>query len=160
MNEMLVLAVIVAGLWTAFVWLRVPAALLFLSLLVGRQLVSEVGIEAHEFVSSVVRVNDPRIVQLTLLLLPVILSLLFLRGKLAKSKMIIEAVPLLFAAATMVLFTAPLIPRLQQLLDSVLDNQTDTYRSLIVVCAAVSILVLTWFSYARGGQDKHGKHHK
>lgn len=160
MTETLVLAVLVVVLWIAFVWLRVPAALLFLSLLVGRQLVSEIGYDAHEFASSVARISEPKTVQLLLLLLPVILSVLFLRGKLAKSKMVIEAIPLLFAAATLVLFAAPLIPRLQQILDSVLHTQTDTYRSLVIVCGSISVLVLTWFSYARGAHEKHGKHHK
>ncbi len=159
MTETLILGAIVSSLWIAFVWLRVPAALLFLSLLVGRQLVSEVGYDAYEFTATVVKVNDPKIVQLILFLSPVVLSLLFLHGKLAKSKMLIEAIPLLFAAAMLVLFMAPLIPHLQQLLDNVLNNQTDTYRSLVVVCGSVAILVLTWFSYARTSHEKHGKHH-
>lgn len=160
MNELIMLCAIVAGLWGLFLWLRVPSVLVFLSILLGQLLATEVGFDAYEFTASVARINDPHLVQLALLLLPVLLSLLFLKGKLAKSKLVTEAIPLLFAAATLVLFASPFVPKLGEILDTAAHNNLETYRSLIIVCASVSILIMTWLTYGRGGKDHHGKHHK
>ncbi len=155
MNELLVLGIVVAGLWAVFMWQRVPAVLLFLSVLIGQLLATEVNNDAYTLAISTGKVDNPSVIQIGLLVLPVILTIVLLRHKLARSRLAIEAIPLLFVAASLVLFAAPLIPSLQTAVDAALSNFA-TYRSLIFATASVSILILAWIT-SRGGHS--AKHH-
>jgi hypothetical protein len=157
MDPSYILAGIAIALWLAFLWLRAPSVLLFFSLLVGQLLATQIGEDAYSWVSAFTKLGDPRTVQLILLLLPVGLSLLFLKGRVPKPKLILEAIPMLFVVATGALFAADFVPAIAQALADRLD--IDRYRSLLLICASVSSLVSAWFTYPKHVSDKHGKHH-
>ncbi len=156
MNELLMLGAIIAGLWAVLLWQRVPAALLFLSVLIGHLLATEVNSDAYGLALASGRLDDPSLVQIGLLLAPVVLSIVFLRHKVPRSKIAVEAIPMLFTAATLLLLAVPLIPSLQQSLESAL-SELSTYRSIILACACVSVLITTLFMSRAGGH--HGKRH-
>jgi hypothetical protein len=156
MNEMLILGGIVAALWLGLLFLRVPSAIAFLSLLIGQLLSTEASGDVYSFVGSVIQVHQLQHVQMALLLLPLLLTILFLRGRVPKSKLFIEAVPTLLLAALAILLLAPLLTQLNILLDMASGDKIQAYKSIIVVAASISGLLSAWLSYPK----IHDKHHK
>ena len=161
MNELLILGGILAALWLALLFLRVPSSIAFLSLLIGQLLSSEASADVYSFIGSVFKINDLKYIELALLLLPLLLTILFLKGRVAKSKLFIEAIPMLLLAALTIILVSPLLSQLNILLDMASKNQVDSYRSLVVVAASVSGLLSAWLSYPKQHSDKkkHGKKH-
>lgn len=157
MDPSIILAAVCVGIWLLLMWLRVPAVLMFFSLLVGQLLATQISDDAYAWLSSLVRVSEPRYVQLVLLLLPVLLSALFLKGRLPKAKMLMEAIPMLFVVAAGVFFAADFLPNVLVTLEDSID--TTKYKPLIIICASISSLVSAWFTYPKHDHDKKGKHH-
>jgi len=146
-----------AVLWAVLLALRAPATMVFFSILVGQLLAMELGEDVYEFAGSLARAPDYQYVQLGLLLLPIVLTFLFLKFRVGKSKVIFEALPLLFTAICLLLFTAPLLPVLQDLISE--SGQIEPYKSLFIASASVSSLLTAWFTYPKSHTDK-GKKHK
>ena len=159
MNELLILGGLTAGAWLGLLMLRVPSSIAFLSLLIGQLLSNEASLDVYNFVGSVTQVSDLRLVQIVLLLLPLLLTILFLRGRVPKSKMVIEAVPVLLVVALAVLLVSPLVPQLGALLETATNNRLDAYRSIIVIAASISGLLSAWLSYPKAAKDHGKKHH-
>lgn len=158
---MLILAGIVLAVWLVLLLLRVPSSIAFLSLLIGQLLSAEASEDVYGFVGSVINIAEQQYIQIGLLFLPLLLTVLFLHGRVAKAKIFIEAVPTLLLAALAILLLAPLLTELNVLLDSTSNNQIDAYKSIIVVAASISGLLSAWLSYPRSGHGKHRKkHHK
>jgi hypothetical protein len=82
-----------------------------------------------------------------------------MRGRVKKSQLPIELIPALFVALVGVLLAVPFIPELQTIVDSVTKDQSEQYRSVVLLAAAVSGLFSAWMSYPKP-HDKHGEHHK
>ncbi len=162
MNEMLILGGIVCVGWFGFIYLRVPSSIAFLSLLIGQLLASQASEDVFGFVSSMLQIPREEYVKAALLILPLLLTLAFLRNHVAKSKMFVEALPLLFIVALTGLLLAPYIDQLQSLIDTATRNQTEAYKSIIVVAASVSGLLSAWLSYPKSASEHHksAKHHK
>ena len=163
MNETLILTGMMLAAWAGLIYLRVPSSIAFLSLLIGQLLSAQASENVYSFISSVFQIKDIDYIKATLLMLPLLLTMAFLRNHLAKSKMIIEAGPLLFIVALALLLLAPLIQPLETLINIATDDQVEAYKSLIVVAASVSGLLSAWLSYPKaGGKDGHkhghGKH--
>lgn len=159
MNELLILSGITAGAWIGLLVLRVPSSIAFLSLLIGQLLANEASINVYTFIASVTKVSQLQYVQVALLLLPLLLTVLFLRGRVAKSKLVIEAVPIVMVVALTILLVSPLVPQLNTLLTTATGNRLDAYKSIIVIAASVSGLLSAWLSYPKAAHhDK--KHHK
>lgn len=154
---MLILGGIVLGLWLIFLLLRVPSSIAFLSLLIGQLLASEASEDVYDFIGSIINVQQQEYVQITLLLLPLLLTVLFLRGRVVKSKMFIEAIPTLLLAALTVMLLAPLLDQLNVLINGSLKNQINDYRSIVIVAASISGLLSAWLSYPH---NAHGKRRK
>ncbi|MGI9027723.1 MAG: hypothetical protein ACR2FM_02675 [Candidatus Saccharimonadales bacterium] len=155
MNELLILGGITLAIWLCLLFLRVPSSIAFLSLLIGQLIVTEVSTDVYNAVASTLHIADLRYVQATLLILPLLLTVLFLRGRVAKSKLIIEAIPTLFVAALTVLLLGPAISALGTLLDIATSDRLDAYKSIIVIAASVSGLLSAWFSYPRPAGKEH-----
>lgn len=158
MNEMLMVSGIIIGLWLLILLLRVPASVAFFSLLVGQLLATDASGDVYEFIGGVLNVNDIKIIQITLLILPLALTILFLRGRVKKSQFFIEAIPAFFVAVVAVLLAYPLIPALQTIVDTATQSRSEQYKSLILLAAAVSGLFSTWMNYPKP-HDKHKKKH-
>ena len=158
MNEALILGGIILVLWLGMLLLRVPSSIAFFSLLIGQLLATEASDDVYGFVGSMVHVSRPEYVQAALLLLPLALTILILHGRVVKTKLFIEAVPLFLLAALAILLTAPLLSQLDILLDKASNDQVDAYKSIIVVAASISGLLSAWLSYPKhASKKKHGK---
>ena len=160
MNETLILGLIIVFSWIGLLLLRVPSSIAFLSLLIGQLVSNEASENVFSFISSTLKVSDPRYIQLGLLLLPLVLTILFLKGRVAKSKLTIEAVPNLFVVALTMLLIAPLLPVLNTALDIATKDQLDAYKTIIVIAASVSGLLSAWLSYPKAHGKDHSKHGK
>lgn len=160
MNELLILGGIVVGLWLALLLLRVPSSIAFLSLLIGQLLATEASSDVYEFVSSVTQVSKMQYVQIALLVLPLVLTVLFLHHRVSKAKLLIEAVPVLLLSALTVMLLAPLESSLNQTLEAATNDQADAYKTIIIIAASISGLLSAWLSYPKPvhKDDKHGKH--
>lgn len=160
MNETLILGGILLLLWLGLLLLRVPSSIALLSLLIGQLLSTEASADVYSFVGTITHVSQLQYVQVALLLLPLLLTILFLRGRVAKAKIFIEAVPTLLLAALTIVLLAPLLSQLNILLDIASKDQLEAYKSIIVVAASVSGLLSAWLSYPKSGGKRHGKHGK
>ncbi len=159
MNELLILVAATLFIWLFLLWLRVPSSIAFLSLLIGQLISTEASVDVYNFVASILKISEPFYVQAALLVLPLLLTILLLRHRVPKSKVIIEAVPTLFVVALTVLLLGAAIPALGTVLDIAAHDQLDAYKSIIIIAASVSGLLSAWLSYPRPSKD-HGKKHK
>lgn len=156
-NEFIILAVIVAVIWVGILFLRVPAFAVLFSLLVGQVLSTKGGEDAYRFASSVSGVAHFQYVQVGLLVLPFILTMVFLKGRALKSKLAFEIVPALFAAITLPLLLYPLVPVLKNAVDIALNDQFSRYSTISLIIASVLGLVSVWVSFPKPHSDKHDK---
>lgn len=155
MNEPLVLGIAVLALWAMVVYLRIPATVLFLSILTGKLFAEELSLDAYDVVSGVFPGLTTTMVQAGLLILPVILTIVFLKGSTPKSRMVFNAIPLFFCLVTLGLFINPyfdVVGRLDEQQRIILtDNQ-----SYVVAVAGLITLLSAWLSRGKS----LGRHHK
>jgi len=150
MTGIIIVGLIVAFTAFAIIKFRVPAALVFFSLLVGQLLVSQVAEDVYLFVNTAAQNVGIEWIKLLLLLLPVILTLLFLKESVSKSKIFVEFVPAILTGMVVVLLIYPLIPALQNALNGNSTWQViDTYKSLITFVASIACLVTSWMSFSK-----------
>lgn len=159
MNELLILGGITAAGWLGLLLLRVPSSIAFLSLLIGQLLANQASADVYSFIASIIRIPEVRYVQIALLVLPLLLTVLFLRGRVSKPKLPIEAIPTLFVIALTILLISPLVPQLNTLLEMATDDKLEAYKSIIVIAASVSGLLSAWLSYPKGAHKEHHKKH-
>lgn len=157
MNELLILGGLTFGAWLGLLLLRVPSSIAFLSLLIGQLLAVQASPDVYSFIGSIIKVNDTRLIQAVLLLLPLVLTILLLRNRVPKSKTFIEAVPILLVVALTILLVSPLVPQLTALLNEATKGQLDAYKSIIVIAASVSGLLSAWLSYPKAPKDHDKK---
>jgi hypothetical protein len=141
--------------------LRVSAVFVFLSIAVGNLLVLYLGTDAS-LVSGLVSKGAyaPMAAQLTLLFLPVILSFLFLRRSLPRSKALLHFLPLVACGVMLMAVALPLLPGGVQV--DILASEAGPYlknsQNLIVGIAALLILLLTWFTHR--SHELHPRHNR
>jgi hypothetical protein len=157
MNELLVLGGIVVGIWALLLILRVPALVVFLSVFAGHVLASEASSDAYEFIGSLLKIPEYYYVQAGLFALPVLLSISFLKGKLPRSKLMLEALPLLFATLLLIILFYPLVPSLQTEINQVAGGQITDYKVIVILAACVSALLSLWLAYPSHSEKKSGK---
>ena len=148
---------VVGAIWAVLVFMRVPATVIFFAILVGQLLALQLSDEAYNLVTQYISIPGFQYVQVALLLTPVVITILILRGRVSKSKRLIEAIPLLLAAGSITIFVDNYLA-ISQNLTSDQSTLLRTYESLIVSAGAVLSLVSALLSYPRPHKGK--KHHK
>jgi hypothetical protein len=161
------LAIIPVGL---LLWLRVNATLVFLSLCLGNVLVQFVAKDTVDFLTlhasqipqqaSTASNND---IKLVLLLLPVVLTFVFMirtvRGQL---KLILNVLPALGVGLLGALLVVPLLPTglSHSVISSSLWAKATNVQDLIVGASALICLLVLWMQRPKTGghEDKHAKH--
>lgn len=139
--------------------LRVPAFAAMFSLLVGELLATQVVGESYTFAAALLKLGRVEYVQLVLLLLPLALTVFFLKGRMSKKKLAYEILPALFMSGLLVLFVYPLLPAVKNLVDIATHDQIAHFKDVIYILAAVLGLVSSWLSYPKPFvEGKHGKH--
>ena len=149
--------------------LRINAVLVFLSLCLGAVLVQFVADDANSFVSLIKTApgadkiaNTNNLVQLLLLLLPVILTALFMIKTVKGAKLILNILPAAGVGLLGGLLVVPLLsPGLSHnIIASPLWIQASRAQNLIVGSSAIICLFVLWLQRPKtGGDDKAGKHH-
>lgn len=141
--------------------MRVSAVFLFASIAVGNFLVlylsDDVVLAVNAFTKGK---NIPMIVQLSLLLAPIILTLYFLRKSMPKSKFLLHVVPIIGCGLSVAVLAVPLLPsEVQgQVFGIPSGDVFKNSQDLIVSVTAIMVLMLTWQSY-RPHEGKRGKKH-
>jgi hypothetical protein len=163
MNSLILLAAIAGVPVLLALFLRVSAVYLFLSTAAGSLLVNYVGDDASLALGMMVRgQNTNLIAQFGLLFLPVVLSLLFLRKTMPKSKLLLHIVPLLATGLTIAVLALPFFDSNAQS-QIYADRYGDMFKDsqdVIVGGTSILILLLTWLTLKHKEDKKHKKHHK
>ncbi len=159
MNELLILGGITVVCWIGLLLLRVPSSIALLSLLLGQLLANEASADVYSFLGSLFNVGQLSYIQVALLLLPLLLTILFLRHRVPKHKLAIEAFPALLLVALTMLLLEPLLPVLSTLLNIASNDQLGAYKTIVVIAASVSGLLSAWLSYPKA-HGHHKEHHK
>jgi len=139
---------------------RVSAIYLFLSIAAGSLLVTYIGDDASLALGMVVRgQNTTLITQFALLLVPVGMSLLFLRKSLPKSVMLFHVPVLVAAGAALAALALPYMDSnvQQQLFSTRYGNVFRNAQDVVVAAAAGMTLILMWLT-AGHKEGKHKKH--
>ncbi len=139
-------------------YLRVPVFAVLFSLLVGQVLSLQAGSDVYSFIADLTGLAKLAYVQIALLLLPVVLTVVFLRGRTEKNKLAFELLPAVFTSLTLLLLLYPNLPFMRDILDGATNNQIDGYRSVSLIIASVLGLVSVWISFPK--THHKGKHDK
>ncbi len=157
MNEVLMLAILPAALWLILIFLRVPAVTLILSILAGKLFSEELSQATYDFLNDFIPTIDINYIKLGLLFLPVVISIILTRAKVAKSKALMNSIPLLFAAVSIILFALPYTDFLQKIGEDGQDI-VDSYQNYIVCATAGIALLFAWLPDIKSDHKK--KKHK
>lgn len=172
MNPTIILGAIVLVPLVLLMVLRINAALVFLSLCLGNILVQFVAEDANSFMTilqstkanSVVDAGGDNIIKLLLLLLPVLLTSVFMIKTVKGVKLVLNILPAAGVGLLGGLLVVPLLsPELAgSILESTLWIEVSKAQNLIVGTSALVCLFVLWLQRpkAGGGEEKHAKHHK
>ncbi len=158
--------IVLAPILTLMV-LRINAALVFLSLCLGDVLVQFVAKDTTEFltlhadkVTQAVNTGNNN-VKLILLLLPVILTAVFMiRTINGSSRLALNLLPAAGVGLLGALLVVPLLPPglAHNVVGSPLWTQVTRVQDLIVGASALVCLFALWLQRPKAGHSKHGKH--
>lgn len=142
--------------------LKTNAAVVFFSVCAGSVLATQLGSEASLISSTVIKDGDlnKSIAYIALIILPAVLSALFMRGSISSSKFIFNLVPSVAVGALLALLIIPLLPASVngQVLASKSWGVLQQYQPLILVGGVISSIVLLWITHR--SENKHKKHRK
>ncbi len=159
--ESYILLGILLGLPVALgVIFRISAPNLFFSIMAGELLARYFGEEAELINSSLTKSADAAMYShLIVLLMPVVLTCLFLRNSVSRSKTILNIIPLAVTGVVFAAFALPILPyTLQNAIKSTeLGNQFASMDSLVVGVVVIFQLIALWLMNLTGS---HGKGHK
>ncbi|MBW3568735.1 hypothetical protein KY385_01245 [Candidatus Parcubacteria bacterium] len=158
MNETHMLGIIILVLWIAIAYLRVPAAILFLSILTGKLFAEELSLEVYDFIAGIVPGLNPTLLQIILLVLPAVLTIIFLKGSVAKSGTLLNVLPLLLCLVTLGIFINPYFDVVSRL-DASQQIILTANQSYIVSLSGALILLSAWLPRLKH-PAKHGSKHK
>jgi hypothetical protein len=142
--------------------LRINSALLFLALASGALLQQALGDSTELALATVVKDAPVSVIaDIGLLVLPLVLTLLFLRKSARKSQVLLQVLPLVAVGAAFAALLVPLFPSAMQSqiyglsFGSVIRQSQD-----LVIAIAVGLNLLFAFKAFKYHEDsKHGKHH-
>ena len=172
MTPVIVLAGIVLVPVILLMVLRVNAALVFLSLCLGDVLVQFVANDVKSFtslfgsapatVATGTVASGDNVVKLLLLLLPVLLTAMFMIHTVRGARLVLNVLPAAGVGLLGGLLVVPLLsPGLaHNIIASPLWGQASRAQDLIVGASALVCLFVLWLQRPKtGGDGKHGKHH-
>jgi hypothetical protein len=143
--------------------LRVNATLVFLSACLGAVLLQFVGADANDFFAMFLPSLAGNNLKLALLLLPVVLTTVFMIKTVQGSKLVFNLLPALGFGFLLTLLVVPLLPGGESfaLRGSQTWHMAQQLQSLVIGVSALLCLLFLWMQRPKGHHDgKHGKHHK
>jgi hypothetical protein len=165
MNPLIVLALLVVIPTALIVLARVKAAFVFMALCVGSVLSVSVGDAALDMVQTFVRgysTTTASFVQLGLLLIPALLTLLFLSRTVSGSKWLLNLPPAILTGLMTLYLTVPLLPpgTNHAIYGTDIWSKLDQYQALLIAVAAIFSLTQLWAGGTAARHKKKGKHAK
>jgi hypothetical protein len=159
MTPLVILALLALGPIVLLTLLRVNAAFIFLSLCLGDVLVQFVGPDATTVVNSAHSVSN-NFVQLGLLLVPVVLTLVFMIRTIKASWLLFNLLPAIGVGLLTTLLVVPLTsPGLHfNLVHSQVWSELQKSEELIVSFSALVCLLFLWRQRPKSAE--HGRHHR
>lgn len=162
MNPLIVIGIITITPVVLILLLRSKVAVVFLSLCAGSILATFVGQTATEFMQIFIRNPNEvieSIVQLILLLLPALLSIIFMRRSANGANVVFNIFPASLTGIVMLLLVVPQLPSGLQnsIMQTNIWEQLVNYQAVLVGSAVFISMVQVW-SGNRGARRKKGKH--
>lgn len=158
----IILGAAVALVAIALLLLRTNAGVVFFSLCAGSVLANQLGGEASLLSSTVIKNGEINhgVVYIGMIVLPALLSAIFMRGSVKSSKFIFNLVPAVAVGALMALLVVPLLPAdLRGLLsNNVTWDILQQYQPVILVGGIISSVLLLALTAHRPKKDKKKKH--
>lgn len=150
--------------------LRINAVLVFLSLCLGNVLIQFVAEDANSFMTILQSYQpgqipdaDYNITKLILLLLPVVLTAVFMIKTVKGSKLVLNVLPALGVGLLGALLSVPLLGAglSIDIMNTTLWVEGSKAQNLIVGSSALICLFVLWLQRPKTGDpEKHGKHSK
>ena len=143
---------------------RVNAALVFLSACLGTVLLNFVGKDANDFAGMFLPFLSGNNLKLALLLLPVVLTTVFMIKTLKSSQILLNIVPAVGTGLLLTLLIVPLLPAdyATQVQATMIWHHVEQVQTLVVGISALACLVFLWSQRPKMPHGKHGhagKHH-
>lgn len=142
--------------------LKTNSGVVFFSVCAGSVLATQLGSEASLLSSTVIKDGDlnKSVAYIALIVLPAILSAVFMRGSVNSSKLLFNIVPSVAVGALLALLVVPQLPASisGQVLQSDAWGLLTKYQPIILVGGVIASIVLLWFTQHSSKKDK--KKHK
>lgn len=158
-----VTTLLIAGVPVAILMLwRVNASFVFLSACLGTVLLTFVGSDATDFASMFLPWLNGNNLKLALLLLPVVLTTVFMLKTVKPSQLLLNVLPAVGTGLLLVLLVVPLLPTdyAAQVKSSLVWHEVEQLQTLIVGASALACLVFLWSQRPKTAHDKHAHHSK
>jgi hypothetical protein len=168
MTYLIVLAALALLPVLAILLLRVNGAIAFMSLCLGSVLVAYTSTDVDDLVNSFAAkgaLNVNQWVQLTLLIAPFLLTILFTRGSVKGAKKMTNLLPALAAGLLFALLVVPLLSAniQRQIHHQAAWTQLSNLQTSVILGGALFSLIFLLFTHRtrhddEGKKKKHGKH--
>lgn len=161
MSPDLTLLLLIGGPALLLMVLRVDAALVFLSACLGAVLLQLVGTDANDFFGMFLPALAGNNLKLGMLLLPVVLTTIFMIRSLSGPKLAFNLLPALGTGFLLSLLIVPLLPGGESyaLQHSNAWSQIQQLQALVVGASALICLLFLWTLRPHSSHNKHKKHH-
>lgn len=160
MTPLILLAAIAGVPVLVALLLRVNAVFLYLSVAAGNLLVMSVADDADLVLGMVASgVNTRMVARFGLLLVPVVLTLLFLRKTMPRSKMLLHILPIVGSGLMLAAFALPFLSSdaQAQVYDSTYGEIINSAQDIVIGAATLLTLFLAWFSYRNKDSKRRGR---
>lgn len=157
-----ILLVIIAILITmALLLLKTNSAVVFFAVCAGSVLAIQLGEDAALLSSVVIKNSDisKAVAEVSLVILPSVLSAIFMRGSIKGAKFIFNILPAIATSALLIILIVPFLP--VYITKSVLDSQPwiilQKYQPVVLTGGIVSSILLLFINHSSGKKVKKHK---
>lgn len=141
---------------------RVSASHLFFSVMAGELLGRYFGKDVEHFIANTFRnPNLTHYAEAFVLTLPIVLTAIFLKGSISRTKGILNFFPLIITSVVYAAFLLPVLPRdVQEIIASVPIGQSLLDMSNVIIGGVVLIQLVALWLLNRGEESKRRKRRK
>ena len=157
-TETLILFGVIVAISTFILLSRVPAFAVLFSLLIGFVLSTQASGDIYSFLASLSGFADFQQVQMAILLVPFVLTLIFLKGRVSRSLFLVELLPAIVSTVVLLFLLHPHLDFVKNILDIATNDKVRDYRSAVLVIASIMGLISIWANQPK--KHKSGRHHR
>ncbi len=163
MTPIIVLAIVVGTPVLLGLLFRVSSLYMYISVVVGQLLLTFVGDDAALAAGGFVKGQYSQMISsLFLLLMPLVVTFIFLRHTVPKSKLFFHLPAYVAVGGSLYIFLVPLLTAgvVGAILASPLGKAVNTSQDIIIAASGLIILSTMWLTGGHHERGHHGKHHK